>query len=140
MNSIIARTSTSRTIPRNSETLGKSLEPGPAQQLYLDDICSDLSSLPPTPRQNIKGVEYDSWGPPQPANTSPKVKSDLAQMGIATLREIPSVALQTVDDATSRPRGLARTLVGDAVIVAINTSTHSPLLDRQNCTPRHILL
>lgn len=129
-----------RTITRNSETSGDNFESGLAGGLELDDICSDLSSLPTTPRQGIKEVEPDFWEPSRSVDTSPKVESDVGALESIMFSEAPTAALQRTDGDTSTPQELKGTLVRDVAIPATTASDFPLLLDRQNRTPRHILL
>jgi hypothetical protein len=134
------RTSPRKALTGSNETLSKKREPGPAAPLDLDDICSDLSTLPSTPRQQIREVLSGLGRPSQSPNASSKVESGVAPLGRATLPGIPAGALQATSDDTARPRVPLDTLVRDMAIPATNPLAFSPFLDRHHRTPRHILL
>jgi hypothetical protein len=124
----------------NSGPMSQNVGSGPAENLELDDICSDLSSLPPTPRNELRQLESDSWVLSHSANTSSEVESGVAPWARATLPDVPTLALRATDEDTGRLQGLPRTLMRDVAASATHTAALPLLLDRQNRTPRHILL
>jgi len=140
-NGINTRISARGSIARINQTLSNNLEPKLAEEeLDLDDICSDLSSVPPTPRKEIKEVKPGFWEPSQVANTSSRVESDVTPLERVTLPEVPTEALQATNGDIPRPRVFLGTLVRDVTISATDDPAFSPFLDRQNRTRRHILL
>ena len=123
-----------------SQTLSRSLESGPAEELDLDDICSDLSSSPPTPRNDIKHIESGFSDPLQSASTSAKDESGVRPLERLNLPELPTGAFQGANDDTSGSQGFLGALVRDMAFPAPSNPTSSPSFDRQNRTRRHILL
>ena len=124
-----------------NQTLSRSLESGPAEELDLDDICSDLSSSPPTPRNDIKHSESGFSDPLQSASTSAKDESGVRPLKRLTLSELPTGAFQGANDDTSGSQVfLGALLVRDVAFPAPNGPAFSPSLDRQTRTRRHILL
>lgn len=120
--------------------MGKNLEQGLAEELDLDDICSDLSSSPPTPRKEIKDVKFGFSEPSQSANTSVEDEMDVRPLERIILPEVPKEALQGAQDDTSRPRAFLGALVRGVATPATNDQAVSLFLDRQNRTRRHIPL
>ena len=135
-----ARISARRAIARIHQTLSEHLEPAPAEELDLDDICSDLSSLPQTPRKETKDVNSGFSEPSQSANTSTKDESGAGFLERVSIPEVPTGALQGTDDDASRPRVFLGALVRDVAIPATNDPAFPLFVDRQNRTRRHILL
>lgn len=133
------RTSPRKTITGSNQTLSKILETGPAEPIDLDDVCSDLSSVHSTPRQQIRGASSGFGRPSRSPNTSSKRESGVRPLERAGLPDIPTRALQTTGGDTSRHQ-ILDSLVRDVTIPPTNPSAFSLFLDRHHRTLTHILL
>jgi hypothetical protein len=133
------RTSPRKPVTRSTQTLSKNLEAGPAEAIDLDDVCSDLSSVHSTPRQQSRGLVSGRGRPSRSPNTSSKRESDVRRLERAALAEIPTRVLRDTDGDATRSRVLD-TVMRDVAMRPTNRSAMPVFLDRQHRTPTDILL